>query len=133
MAEYIAKSDVNKTIETAIKAFSHPYKQPPYHLPEYANNEFQKEREFWNSWAVRILKRVQYDVSRLPTVDVRPESHGYWIPIFCCEGDKRREMAKDYECSKCGRIVSDVTYSHELDYEFCPYCSAKMDGKDDKK
>lgn len=65
-----------------------------------------------------------------PNANVRLESHGCWIPIFCCEGDKRRGMAKDYECSKCGRVVSDATYSHELDYEFCPHCGAEMDGKE---
>lgn len=87
----------------------------------------KKVYQFAFSRALAVVKDFLNDI---PVADVLPENHGYWKPIFCCNGDKRLGMAKDYECSKCGRIVSDATYSRELDYEFCPRCSAKMDRKE---
>lgn len=65
-----------------------------------------------------------------PTADVRPEKHGYWIPNFDNAADEKRGVAMKYKCSECGNTEKDETYSHAMDYEFCPRCGAKMDGKD---
>ncbi len=69
-------------------------------------------------------------INSTPAADVRSVTHGYWKPIFDTETDKERGFAMEYECSECGCISRDCTYSHGLDYEFCPCCGAKMDGED---
>ncbi len=71
---------------------------------------------------------VQNIVNCVPTADVCPVTHGYWKPIFDTDADKERGFAIEYECSECGCVSRDCTYSRALDYEFCPYCGAKMDG-----
>lgn len=55
----------------------------------------------------------------LPTVDAVPVRHGRWKMV---EG----ELSFWDMCSVCGRkILHRTPY-----YDFCPYCGAKMDGKD---
>ena len=69
--------------------------------------------------------------SRVPTEDVAPVKHGYWKPVYPDKACERMKRAMIYECSECGRCVNDEVYSHGMDYEFCPYCSATMDGKEE--
>ena len=34
---------------------------------------------------------------------------------------------KKYNCSECRSVIDcDVTYADENEYNFCPYCGAKM-------
>lgn len=68
-------------------------------------------------------------IEKAPVADVLPGSHGYWIPIFENAADEKRGVAMKYKCSECGNTAKDETYSHAMDYEFCPHCGAKMDGK----
>lgn len=63
----------------------------------------------------------------IPAADVMPVVHGYWKPIYPDKIFEHQNRAKYYECSVCGRTSVDENYSNGLDYEFCPYCSAKMD------
>ncbi len=63
----------------------------------------------------------------LPTADVAPVVHGYWKPIYSDKILEHPKRAKYYECSVCGGISIDEIYSHGLDFNFCPYCGAKMD------
>lgn len=46
---------------------------------------------------------------------------GHWIPID-------EEPHEDYECDKCGYIISTYTADIEphIEYEYCPKCGAKM-------
>lgn len=67
-------------------------------------------------------------IDKQPAADVRPERRGYWIPIFENAADEKRDVAMKYKCSECGNTAKDETYSHAMDYEFCPRCGAKMDG-----
>lgn len=61
----------------------------------------------------------------IPAADVAPVVHGYWKPIY--PDIDHQDRAKDYECSVCRRTSSDEVYSRSLDFEFYPYCGAKMD------
>lgn len=67
-------------------------------------------------------------IDEQPNADVLPVIHGYWIPIFENAADEKRGVAMKYKCSECGGVAKDETYSHALDYEFCPRCGAKMNG-----
>lgn len=68
-------------------------------------------------------------IEAMPAANVHPESHGYFKPIFDNDSNRQRGLAIIYECSECRFRVNNYTYSRGLDYEFCPYCGAKMDGK----
>jgi hypothetical protein len=63
------------------------------------------------------ITEIQFLIEEAPTVEER--KHGHWIehpehPI----GD----------CSVCGERVP--IYSGSKKYKICPYCGAKMDGKE---
>lgn len=79
------------------------------------------------------LTEASVIVKDAPAADVRSVKHGYWIPLFLSDSDKWLGLAANYECSECNGEVSDITYSRGLNYEFCPRCGAKMDGKDDQQ
>lgn len=73
------------------------------------------------------------EILDFPTDDVTPVIHGCWKPIYsnkACEAIKR---AMWYKCSECGGCVtSGEGYARGIDYEFCPYCGAKMGGDDNE-
>lgn len=74
------------------------------------------------------VMEILWAVDDIPAADVAPVVHGRWKPIYsnkACEAIKR---AMWYKCSECGSCTtSDDGYSCGIDYEFCPYCGAKMD------
>ena len=55
--------------------------------------------------------------------------HGYWEVKEFSKHNK-----KFITCSKC-RAVINSTYTHidENEFDFCPYCGVKMDGKPQKE
>ena len=60
-------------------------------------------------------------VMSIPTADVAPVRHGYWV--------EQENWATDdyyYTCSACGEDYN--TIDGTPDYNFCPNCGAKMDG-----
>ena len=57
----------------------------------------------------------------IPEADVESVRHGYWIPHKTMI---RSPFAKNYNCSECGR--------ENFEYPNCPYCRAKMDGKENE-
>ncbi len=75
-----------------------------------------------SDWGLYLIKDE-------PAADVRLMTHSYWKPIFDTYANKERGFAIYYECSECGCISRDCTYSRGLDYEFCPNCGAKMYGE----
>jgi hypothetical protein len=54
----------------------------------------------------------------LPTVDVAQVVHGHWIPEIL--GDMRCSCCKE-AYGVCGGLLGD--------YNYCPNCGAKMDGR----
>lgn len=59
-----------------------------------------------------------------PTVDAVPVVHGRWKPWDLTFG---RTI---YACSVCGEATNVATTMGDVVYKFCPYCGARMDGKD---
>ncbi len=59
------------------------------------------------------------EVERTPTADVVEVRHGHWIWL---EGNL-------YECSECPAKTEVDEKMNEPLYQFCPYCGARMDGK----
>ena len=60
----------------------------------------------------RSMYSVANAINSVPTADVATVVHGRW----------KRYGRNLGECSNCGEIVN-------IRYNYCPYCGAKMDGK----
>ena len=61
-------------------------------------------------------------VDEIPTADVAPVRHGYWIEQY---------EESLYSCSACGTEWVTISGTpKENDMDFCPHCGAKMDEKE---
>ena len=61
---------------------------------------------------------------QLKPEDVSPVIHAHWFESYW--------SGTGTECSNCGGVVSacDMDYQDVIhDFEYCPYCGAKMDGE----
>ena len=67
-------------------------------------------------------RKMQHWVEIQPTVDAVPVVHGRWISD---EGDVL------FHCSECETQISTSWDYDDLQWNYCPSCGAKMDGKDD--
>lgn len=78
----------------------------------YTYEEYSAAWEVWDScWKV---------IDGATPADVAPVVRGRWIEIEAPFGGKA------YGCSQCGKAVL-------MDYDYCPYCGAKMDESEDKQ
>lgn len=62
------------------------------------------------------------------TEDVKPVVHAYWLESYW--------GGTGAECSNCNYLIHacDIDYQEvKHDFEYCPYCGAKMDGDVDGK
>lgn len=67
-------------------------------------------------WSIRQVKDA-------PTEDVAPVVHAYWLESYW--------GGTGAECSNCNYLIHacDIDYQEvKHDFEYCPYCGAKMDG-----
>jgi len=64
-------------------------------------------------------------LKKQPTADVAEVKHGYWYEV---DSDVGWELVR---CSICGKEPSLCDGEEKTDY--CPYCGAKMDGKDGER
>ena len=73
------------------------------------------------------LMAVKQAIARTPTEDVEEIRHGHWI-----EKDLDNFRKVECQCSICGWSGVDNydSYVDIHDFEFCPYCGAKMDWKE---
>ena len=62
---------------------------------------------------------VESIIASLTAADVAPVRHGRWI-VFDSENPESKE------CTACGYLFSRIHPSN-----YCPYCGALMDGKED--
>lgn len=72
-----------------------------------------------------VIKEWAEQVEQQPTVDAVSIRQGKWIP--CMEDS--RGCADMFQCSECKRYSYYAYGVKRLDYEYCPYCGAKMDGE----
>lgn len=62
----------------------------------------------------------EFIVDEIPTADVSPVRHGYWVK-------EKRDVLIHWHCSAC----KECFYLDEPNAEYCPHCGAKMDEKED--
>ena len=58
-------------------------------------------------------------VMSIPTADVSPVRHGYWVK-------EKRDVLIHWHCSAC----KECFYLDKPNAEYCPHCGAKMDLKE---
>ena len=58
-------------------------------------------------------------VMSIPTADVSPVRHGYWVK-------EKRDVLLHWHCSAC----KECYYLDMPNAEYCPHCGAKMDEKE---
>lgn len=61
-------------------------------------------------------------VDSIPTADVVEVRHSYW------QCSNVRMLSRDITCKYCHR--TETISNGSEDFEYCPHCGAKMDGKD---
>ena len=61
----------------------------------------------------------EFIVDEIPTADVAPVRHGYWVK-------EKRDVLIHWHCSAC----KECYYLDMPNAEYCPHCGAKMDEKE---
>ena len=67
---------------------------------------------------------ILLDENQTPTADVVEVRHSYW------QCSNVRMSSRDITCRYCHRTET-ISNGNE-DFEYCPHCGAKMDGKDEE-
>ena len=82
--------------------------------------EISAERGISDNGLIFIpMRDVQLSIDATPTADVVEVKHGYNIDF---------EYPSLFQCSVCGASDGD-TYTGDGEYNYCPWCGAKMDGE----
>lgn len=85
-----------------------------------------------------IVSALQNIVDEIPAADVREVKRGYWETY---EEEVYGIVPTEFKvCSKCGKEYDSVFMSaccadfekDTIQFHYCPYCGAKMDGKDEE-
>ena len=63
---------------------------------------------------------VQFGVDKIPSADVAPVRHGWWVHEHISEGYAW------VMCSECEAVIHKILINKRLNY--CPNCGARMDG-----
>ena len=86
------------------------------YIEEYS--ELDSETGYHNlKWCA--MKEAKDVLSTLPAVDAVPVVHGRWI-----------DHKDEHQCSVCKETtIVDFYVWKNIQFDFCPYCGAKMDGE----
>ena len=72
-----------------------------------------------------IFIEIERTIDEQPTADVVEVRRERW------DYENSDVGGADYSCSACRNIITVSSESQDEDlYSYCPYCGAKMDGKD---
>lgn len=69
-------------------------------------------------------------INHMPTIDAKPIRHGEWIKWG---GMDIPENHGRHKCSECMEFAIKPKYGEEILTDWCPYCGAKMRGKNHDK
>lgn len=84
--------------------------------------------------AIPWLTLMRAAIDLCPTADVEEVKHGKWMdgkyfPFIPKKGTQGFQTAT---CSRCNITQSVNTYQEKVKFNYCPYCGAKMDGKENE-
>ena len=91
-------------------------------MAEYINRAelISNLKEFANEQLTTLIENL---IQKQPTADVVETRHGKW------DYEDSDVGWTDYSCSVCRNIITTSANENEL-YNCCPYCGARMDGKE---
>lgn len=101
-------------------------------MEEYvAKSTLKKELNIANLHS-GIVDALQNIVEEIPAADVQEVKHGKWMdgkyfPFIPKKGTQGFQTAT---CSRCNITQSVNTYQEKVMFNYCPYCGAKMGGKE---
>lgn len=78
------------------------------------------EPESWADGWDKAIDIAIGELDKLPVADVQEVKHGEWKEERLASGEIK------YTCSKCRQVFQ----GESLDFNYCPNCGAKMDGKE---
>lgn len=67
-------------------------------------------------------------IERQPAAD--PVQHGSWLPVKLLDDEADFGEVDGVECSVCGGTYHSEYWAKTY-FKCCPYCGAKMDGKEE--
>lgn len=73
-----------------------------------------------SDWDSGLMDLVMLEIDEIPAADVAPVMHGHFVH----DGSRFAGGVDWWHCSNCGGLASGV----ETQFEYCPWCGAKMDG-----
>ena len=88
---------------------------------KYGNKNAQ---QMHNSYGTLMCYEIADYIDDMPALDVQPVKRGEWVMV-----DEYCNHAKTYECTACRGAVELDRYTRCCDYDFCPNCGAKMEGR----
>lgn len=67
-------------------------------------------------------------IQNAPTLDYAPVKRGEWerMDVYC-------NHSREFKCTACKNSVFYDHFTRFCEYDFCPNCGAKMDGKEHEK
>jgi DNA-directed RNA polymerase subunit RPC12/RpoP len=103
-------------------------------MPRYIDAELLK-RELYGIGCVHggIRAAIKSVIDAVPAADVEEVKHGHWEEVETVSYEEH-EVAS-MRCSECDRYHNEVYHygdPTEMAHR-CPYCGAKMDGKENKE
>ena len=66
------------------------------------------------------------EVINVLLMDTQEVEHGHWVAM----NDDGRGYADEFGCTNCSCVVKCGYFTKGCDYEWCPWCGAKMDEED---
>lgn len=70
------------------------------------------------------------DVDDMPTIDAVEVRHGRWVHVATHEmHDKYGGLVGEAYCSECELYSTQLTNIGYVEYDYCPRCGARMDGR----
>lgn len=73
------------------------------------------------------LDEILNRIANAPTLDYAPVKRGEWerMDVYC-------NHSREFKCTACKNSVFYDHFTRFCEYDFCPNCGARMDGKEDK-
>ena len=94
-----------------------------------------KLKKHYTWWGGEEKEMFDTIVDMQPTIEAEPIRHGKWCDGFSISGNlppifTKSQGFQTVKCSVCNITQSVNTYQNKVMFRFCPYCGAKMDGKE---
>lgn len=105
------------TNEQALK-----YWRTKYNLAkDYWDEHWEAEERHSHQRYVEALEVAIAALEKGGAANAEPVKHGHWI-------GRNDGVIATYQCSNCGDSIPQNIFIIGCDFNYCPYCDAKMDG-----